>query len=322
MIKRRLLYMALLVGSLIFSVFYYGWFSWFLPMLAICAPVISIIPAIAARGATRVTMSVPQRTERGNTEQLVITVSSANGIMPPCVMVELEIENGATGEWERERFELSCMMKNTMEISTEHCEIIRCRVVRCRVFDHLRLFALPVKAPAAVSMTVMPLPKEPQPVPDLSRFQQVSYRTKPSGGFAEVYEFREFRPGDSMRDIHWKLSAKTDRLIVREPQQPERGTVIITCDIASDAQRADELLDKVAWVSQWLLQNNAEHDIRWQASEAAAPISVTVSSEETMLKALEQLIKACSKAESDVSFASRVPTTAWHYHVGVGVQEQ
>ncbi len=32
----------------------------------------------------------------------------------------------------------------------------------------------------------------------------------------EVYDLREYQPGDSMRTIHWKMSAKLDELIVKE----------------------------------------------------------------------------------------------------------
>lgn len=31
------------------------------------------------------------------------------------------------------------------------------------------------------------------------------------------YELREYRDGDTLKQVHWKLSAKLDRLMVREP---------------------------------------------------------------------------------------------------------
>lgn len=33
----------------------------------------------------------------------------------------------------------------------------------------------------------------------------------------EVFELREYQPGDSIRTIHWKLSEKFDTVLVREP---------------------------------------------------------------------------------------------------------
>ena len=37
---------------------------------------------------------------------------------------------------------------------------------------------------------------------------------------SEVFELREYRDGDSMRQVHWKLSARFEDLMVREPSHP------------------------------------------------------------------------------------------------------
>ena len=34
--------------------------------------------------------------------------------------------------------------------------------------------------------------------------------------FAEITDVREYRPGDRIKDIHWKLSAKKETLMVKE----------------------------------------------------------------------------------------------------------
>ena len=38
---------------------------------------------------------------------------------------------------------------------------------------------------------------------------------------SEIFGVREFRAGDKMQSIHWKLSAKSDDLLVRENSQPK-----------------------------------------------------------------------------------------------------
>lgn len=37
---------------------------------------------------------------------------------------------------------------------------------------------------------------------------------------SEVFELRDYRGGDSMRAVHWKLTARFDELMVREPSHP------------------------------------------------------------------------------------------------------
>ena len=43
-----------------------------------------------------------------------------------------------------------------------------------------------------------------------------------TGGAAvsEVFQIRSFQPGDKIQNIHWKLSAKEDELMVRENSLP------------------------------------------------------------------------------------------------------
>lgn len=101
---------------------------------------------------------------------------------------------------------------------------------RARVYDALGLVGLPLQLPTACSIAVEPEPLEPAELPNLSQFQYRSYHPKPGGGFSEIHDLREYRPGDSLHEIHWKLSAKTDKLIVREAEEPDRGLIVLSFD--------------------------------------------------------------------------------------------
>ena len=45
----------------------------------------------------------------------------------------------------------------------------------------------------------------------------------------ETFPVRDYAPGDSLRQVHWKLSGKTGRLVVRDPARPvdHRLTVLV-----------------------------------------------------------------------------------------------
>ena len=47
---------------------------------------------------------------------------------------------------------------------------------------------------------------------------------------SEMFQLREYRAGDDIRQIHWKLSAKTDELILREASQPESRELLLFWD--------------------------------------------------------------------------------------------
>jgi uncharacterized protein (DUF58 family) len=64
-----------------------------------------------------------------------------------------------------------------------------------------------------------------------------------AGSGMELFGVREYRPGDPLRRIHWRSSARLGELVVREHEPPGVQTVGIFCD-PSPATR--EIADQVA----------------------------------------------------------------------------
>ena len=50
----------------------------------------------------------------------------------------------------------------------------------------------------------------------------------------EFHGFREYVPGDSMRHVHWKSTAKTDKLMVRQYEETRRATIAVLLDTRSE----------------------------------------------------------------------------------------
>lgn len=46
-----------------------------------------------------------------------------------------------------------------------------------------------------------------------------------------MFDIREYVPGDDIRSIHWKLSSKTEDLIVRQASDPSHYNVILMPDL-------------------------------------------------------------------------------------------
>lgn len=76
-------------------------------------------------------------------------------------------------------------------------------------------------------------------LPPLTTFKSISNRFSDSisshTGRSGVREgLREFRRGDSLRDIHWSKSATYDRLVVSERQGASRQEAVVTVDVAPE----------------------------------------------------------------------------------------
>lgn len=319
--KRRALYCLGLVGAFLFLVFYTGWFSWFVIMMLILLPVISLaytLPAVLRlrRGQARASIEAYADCfiARGGSGGLTVA-GHGTLIDPPCWRARITVRSSITDEFEQHNVFLSGKEQALLELDTSHCAVLSCDFDRCAAIDPLGLFALPVRSPGCVQMLIAPQPVEPSPRPELSSFIHASYRPKPGGGYSEVHEFRDFRPGDSMRDVHWKLTAKLDELIVREPQIPLRITVILTCDIPATPGGMDRMLDRLSGMSEFLLENGIEHEIRWQSGETGAVRTVGMSCRADARRALPELLKSYRHGTTQ-PFVAGTPYMAWHRHFG------
>ena len=79
----------------------------------------------------------------------------------------------------------------------------------------------------------------------------------------EVFELREYQPGDSIRQIHWKLSGKLDDIMIREKSFPVDDTVLILAE-AFQTERDPKRAETVAEVLSAVLRDFMEKKIPCQ----------------------------------------------------------
>ncbi len=141
-------------------------------------------------------------------------------------------------------------------MDTTHTSVIRTILSRAFLFDPLGLFCFSVPAfrgrkersqPIAVSDTVV-LPLTQKPRNKMRMWSTAAATLVPTQKPSEQYEIRDYRPGDALRAVHWKLSAKMDDLLVCESVEPAYKTLAITIDRPTDPTLADCVYDALDWV--------------------------------------------------------------------------
>ena len=194
-------------------------------------------------------------------------------------------------------------------LSTEELKVL------LSLYDYLGLFWLPVRRPAPVETVVLPTAREPRRLPNLSHFLVRRLKPKPGGGFSEEHELRDYRPGDSMREIHWKLSVKTDRTIVREAQEPVRGLTLLTFDLRGTPDRVDATLEELLWLSQWLLRHDTPHQILWIDPTDCQMATASMEREEDLQPLLGRLLRAPLRDDTPSIEGRSFPRATWRCHV-------
>ena len=109
----------------------------------------------------------------------------------------------------------------------------------------------------------------------------------------EIFQIREYVPGDSLRQIHWKLSAKAGRYMVRDAAKPvdHRLTIYVERHTATP-RLADGLME--AAVS--LCQAYVDQPFRLMWSGETASVR-EITGEEQLPEAVTALLK--SKAQEE-----------------------
>ena len=151
---------------------------------------------------------------------------------------------------------------------------------------------------------------------NLDRLLSQSWKPKYGGGFAENHEHRLYQPGDSMNQIHWKLTAKTGKYIVREAMTPQHGLLLLTLSLSGKPEILDYKLGKFLYLGQYLLEKELQFALHAQTGEGL--LKFTIHSEQELLDALDDLLRASPIAnEATLSTGASI----WQYHIGGDADE-
>lgn len=302
MLGRRLTYLACLAGCLIFYLAYGEWLSWVALLLALGLPWLSLALSLPAMLTLRLEIETPGVLPQGAEGDAWLLGSSPLAVPPFGGRLRLRCQ--ITGE--------SCRIPPHQSLPAFHCGGITVTLEKPRVYDYLGLFRFPARQAAAKTVVVRPVPLPVRDIPELKRFLARSWRPKPGGGFSENHELRLYRPGDNLNQVHWKLSAKTGNLTLREPMQPQRGLVLLTMTLRGTPEEVDRKFGRLLWMGTYLLEQNVPFEIR--ALTGAGIRCLPVSDTQALTKAIDKLL--CDPAVAAGSIRDQVYAASWQYHIG------
>lgn len=320
MLKSRLLYLAALAGVLVFYTYYTGWFSWYLLVLALVLPWFSLLCSIRPMLRLRLQAELPPACGIGTAASLRLS-GRDNKLLAPPFRFQVVIFDRMANSVCRQKILLSGASSAQVELPTNHAGSYLCSLEKGRVYDYLGLFCFPLRLPALGELLVRPEEQLPRELPSLSELMAKAYRAAPAGGFAEVHDLRDYQPGDSMRDIHWKLSAKTDKLIVREPLEPMRGQAILSFDLAGSRETVDRTLGLLQGMSAWLLSQELSHTVCWLNPQTFEQEAAAISASGDLQSLMDRLLRTSLRDDTPSIASKSFPAADWRYHIRPNEQE-
>ncbi len=316
MYNNRVYYCIGVLAALSFFSFYTLWHSTFVLLFVLALPLLSLLLSIIPASRIKYKLFAPTSAKPG--EKFCVLIADRSSCSVPCYYIELFAPNASDDDptWIAK---VSAGESYVIEMYSEHCRAVKVSVSKASVTDYLGLFRFRLaKAPEKV-VYIMPEPVKPVPEPELSSFSSPSFHPKYGGGFSEVHDLRDYRPGDSMRDIHWKLSSKTDRLIVREPIVPDHGAVVITLDILPPSDEMDSVFGQLLWISSRLAEHEIHHEVRYIDPETLKIVSIPVNNAENVTAMMQSVLSVECISEAPSILDTDLGKTGWRYHIKGGV---
>lgn len=186
-------------------------------------------------------------------EEFSLTVSLSNSslLFSNNCLLKINISNSLFSEEHNHILNLPVSPMSSVStvypLKSNHCGIICLSIPEIEVFDLLNIFSFTKKCNITYEIPVFPdaYSFDTFENVDFSQgYNELSDSTAKGYDTSEVSDIREYIPGDKLQDIHWKLSAKKDMLIIKEHTNLSSYQLIFYIDLfVNDINNLDILLD-------------------------------------------------------------------------------
>ncbi|MDD6036955.1 MAG: DUF58 domain-containing protein [Lachnospiraceae bacterium] len=113
---------------------------------------------------------------------------------------------------------------------------------------------------------------------------------------SEIFQVREYRKGDRLQNIHWKLTAKQDDIMVKENSLPKACPVILFLEYCpkkhkKKQQRVIPFLEAAASLSFSVMDAGCPHYVVWYDEAEQDIVRIRVDNEESLFVFLGMLMR-------------------------------
>lgn len=254
--------------------------------------------------------------------------------------MKLQGYNRLTGEHMEELLHIQVPGKGNQELKwqlvCQHCGRIELQVAEVYLYDGWGIFSTAMDAGEQIAALVLPdiLPvKINSEIQDSKDVESDEYSMYQAGGdVSEIFAFREYIPGDRLQNIHWKLSEKTDSLIVKQPSFPISNQLVVLMDNSV----AEELEDNknavkereamgayTVSVSAELCEMQIPHHIVWMNWNTGMLKQCFISQLNDLMENLADILSAGTKVSLVSVTRQYIETAGTHTHmIVIGMREE
>ncbi len=264
---------------------------------------------LLGRRKLKLTLRCPVNQSKGESGAAELVLENGSRLPLVALACQVELCNLLTGCESVIRCRASLPPRGSrvlkLDLNSRWCGRLRIRAQRVRLFDCFWL--LPVRcAQTAVGMVTVQPDTFPQTVTVSANMDSPddsdSYsQEKPGQDLNETFQIREYRQGDSLRQMHWKLTQKLDRPIVRDPSLPITRSVLLlwerTAESRESAEEADAQAEALVSLAKALLSQSVQFHLAWNEKESGQCTLLEIRDMDDLIGALPRLLSAAGQTE-------------------------
>ncbi len=235
--KYRILYLSVLVICTVMLLAYRSKLTTVLFLVAVFLPIVSLLLALVSKAAFKVSIIYRDTIVMKN-DPTSITVKLSNRFLMPLSPIGMfcRFPFKPKNNFEYQNILLSVPPFSTITVNfTAPIKLLgtyKSGVEKIAVYDCLKLFCLKKKINRYEDFVILPRKLVIEPI--LST-EESDTETASQSKFAldknTFVNVREYQPADSVKHIHWKMSAKLDKMMVKQFERSAGGTAILLADL-------------------------------------------------------------------------------------------
>ena len=260
MLKTWFLYSISLIAAFIFFLFYKMWLSWYILIALLAIPVFALIVTIAASLTVKFSVVNPAVTVKGKPAFIKLSIEGIASAFS-FYKVKMITTDHMAGTQEKKVIVICDNGVTKIPLETNHCGAYSYKLSKLKVYDLLGFFHFDQNINKDIELLVKPSPEMPGYMPDMYGFKAKNLR-KSSKPNSEIYDIRDYQLGDPVKTIHWKMSAKKDKYLVKEPLEEYGGYSRVILKMTDDRDELDLHLGQILFTSKFFIDHEVAHIIR------------------------------------------------------------
>ncbi|MCD7741683.1 MAG: DUF58 domain-containing protein [Ruminococcus sp.] len=305
------LYLVLIVIAVLFFILYEGVASLIILSIVIVFPLLLFFINCFLQSKITAALSCGTKTCSAN-QSVTLDIELKNPTPIPVLSSEISLTYtiSSTDKKGKISFNTPIFSNSTQHLTTtlssEHYGVVAFNISRVKLYDILKLFRnrLPKKSiHSDVSIIVMPNVVElSNPVCDYSEIgldSDLYSDTKSGSDPSQIFDIRDYTDGDKMSRVHWKLTAKEDKLMVKEYSRPICDSFLILLDSFIPLEKLADAVDLfdtgtslALSLSNRLLWANSRHILAVYSEDSHTLSEASVDDEQSQIDALIALLTA------------------------------